>query len=95
MYARVTPFKMKAGSKEAAKAIMDGLKDRILAIDGMQHFINVMDDDGNGYVVALTTNAETPPEVQERINALWGAFGEHLEARPEAQSFTVMANWPV
>lgn len=93
MYARITPFKMKAGSKQEAIKIMDRVKADIMGLPGMKHFINVMDDTGKGYVVSLTELAETPPDIQEKINAIWANFADHLESRPTPESYGVLADW--
>ena len=93
MYARITPFKMKPGSKDAATKLVDGLKSQIMALPGIQHFINVIDDDGAGYVISLT-DVETPtPETNEKIKQIWGGFAEHLEAMPQASSYDLIAHW--
>ena len=42
MFARVTEYKMKPGSKDAATTLMHSLKDQILGMPGMHNFINVM-----------------------------------------------------
>ena len=39
MYARITSYKMKPGSREAATAILNGLKADILALPGIVRFI--------------------------------------------------------
>ena len=93
MFARITPYKMKPGSKDAAIAIMNSLKDKIMALPGQKHFLNVMDKNGSGYVISLTELAETPPDTAEKIKALWGAFSDHLEAMPTPGSFEVLADW--
>lgn len=93
MYARVTPFKMKAGTKDTATALMQKAKEDILSLPGMVQFINVMNDDGSGYVVALSTNAESAPETVEKIQAIWSAFSDLLESKPEAGNFEVIADW--
>ena len=93
MYARITRYKMKPGSRDAASAILDGLKDQILQVPGISQFINVMDDSGAGYVVSLTELAETPPDVAEKIKAIWGAFSEYVEDVQSPESFEVFADW--
>jgi len=93
MYARVTPYKMKAGTKDTATTLMQSAKENILSLPGMVQFINVMSDDGSGYVVALSTNAETPPETQEKIQSIWSAFSDILESPPTPGKFEVIADW--
>ncbi len=94
MYARITPYKMKPGSKAAAMKIMEGLKSRIKELPGQHQFINVMNDtDGTGYVVSLTDVEESTPEMVEKIKALWGQFSDHLVEMPSPTTFEVVANW--
>ena len=93
MFARVTPYKMKPGSRDAAMAIMERLKDQIMGMPGMHNFINVMNEDGSGYVVAVVESRATSDANAETVKALWGQFADHLEAMPTPEGFDVMANW--
>ncbi|SDJ29026.1 hypothetical protein [Aliiruegeria lutimaris] len=93
MFARVTNYKMKPGSRAAATEIMNSLKADILALPGMTRFINVMNDDGNGYVIALSTEEAMDSDTANKVNQLWGAFSEHLEGPPDRASFHVIADW--
>ena len=94
MYARVTPYKMKPGSKAAATKLMEGLKDKIMALPGQKSFLNVMnDDEGSGYVISVTELAEMTPETGEKVKALWSVFSEFLEEEPKVQSFSIIADW--
>ena len=94
MYARITPYKMKPGSKAAATKIMETLKDRIMALPGQQSFLNVMNDnDGTGYVISTTNIAEATPETVEKVNALWANFKDHLVEEPSAKIYEVVADW--
>ena len=94
MYARITPYKMKPGSKKAAVKIMAGLKSRIQALPGQHQFINAINDtDGSGYIVSLTDMPESTPETLEKIKALWAQFNDYLEVQPSPATFEVVANW--
>ncbi|WP_281856125.1 hypothetical protein [Litoreibacter halocynthiae] len=94
MYARITPYKMKPGSQAAATKVMNALKDKIMALEGQQSFLNVSnDEDGTGYVISTTENAETAPETAEKIKALWGAFSEFLVEQPTVRSYDIVADW--
>ena len=94
MYARITPYKMKPGSQAAATKIMDTLKGKIMALPGQHRFLNVSnDEDGTGYVISTTDNAESTPETVNKIKALWGAFSEHLVEQPTASTYDVVADW--
>lgn len=95
MFARITNYKMKPGSRDAATEIMNGLRPDIMALPGITRFINVMNDDGSGYVIALTTEETMDGETANKVNQLWGAFSEHLEGPPERASFHVIADWTV
>ena len=93
MYARITKYKMKPGSKDTAMKIIDSLKDQVLAVDGMKSFLNVINEDGNGYVISTTTNAVTSPEAAAQIAALWGAFADVMEDVRPPETFEVITNW--
>ncbi|MDV7142501.1 hypothetical protein R3X27_07375 [Tropicimonas sp. TH_r6] len=95
MFARVTHYKMKPGSRAAATEIMHGLQADILALPGMVRFINVMNDDGSGHVVALSTVETMDAETANKVTKLWGAFADHLEGPPERGSYHVIADWAV
>ena len=94
MFARVTQFKMKPGSRDAATALMNALKGQIMGLPGMIHFINVMNEDGSGYVISVVESEETSNANAEKVQALWANFAEHLEGPPSPQGFDVIANWP-
>jgi len=93
MYARVTAFKMKPGSRDAATAKLNELKDQILGLPGMQKFYNVMNEDGNGYVIALVTDQATSEANAEKVASIWANFAEFLEAKPEPKGFDVVLDW--
>ena len=69
---------------------MHSLKDQILGMPGMHNFINVMNEDGSGYVISVVDS-----EATSNANAaeLWGAFAEHMESAPKAVGYDVVANW--
>lgn len=93
MHARVTQFKMKEGARDTAVARMNELKGAIMAMPGMLHFINVMNEDGTGFVVALVESKEISDANQERTMEMWGRFSDLLEAIPDPAGYEVMANW--
>ena len=93
MFARVTKYKMKPESRAAATSIMNSLKPDVMALPGITRFINVINDDGSGYVIALSTVETVDSETAKKFNQLWGAFSEHLEGPPERASFDVTADW--
>ncbi|WP_253196206.1 hypothetical protein [Roseovarius sp. PS-C2] len=72
---------------------MEELKDRILGLSGMNHFINVMDDQGAGYVIALVESEEISNTNAENVKAIWGEFAEFLEEMPTPKGFDVLVSW--
>ena len=93
MFARVTPFKMKAASVGAVRAQLQEMKADILALPGMQQFICVMNDDGGGYVVSVISDKATSDANQDKVKALWGRLADHLEAMPVPEGYNVEASW--
>lgn len=93
MFARITPFKMKAGSRDEARKIMDRLKDQIMGLKGMKHFVCAMNEDGSGYVVALVESKAASDANQPKVRELWANFSTLLERQPEPQGFDVIEEW--
>lgn len=93
MFARVTKYKMKPGSRDPATALLNQLKDKIMAMNGMHNFVNVMNDDGSGYVISVVESQETSDANAEQVAALWGQFADHLEGPPTPEGYDVIANW--
>ena len=93
MFARVTEYKMKSGSRDAATEKLNAMKSQILAMPGMLQFINVMNEDGSGCVIALVDSEETSNANAEAVAAAWAQFSDVLEAAPSAKGFDVIANW--
>ncbi|MFO6463826.1 hypothetical protein ACK8OR_05505 [Jannaschia sp. KMU-145] len=93
MFARVTPFKMKAGSRDAAIRDMQAMKEDIMALPGMQRFVNVMAEDGSGYVISLVESEEVSNANADKVAALWSRMRDHLESPPESAGFNVEADW--
>lgn len=69
------------------------MKDRIMGLPGMLHFVNVANEDGSGYVVSLVESEEMSNANTESVKAIWGAFADHLEAMPRPEGYDVMAHW--
>lgn len=93
MFARVTHYKMKAGSKDATTEILNSLKPKIMGMPGMHNFINVANEDGSGYVISVVESEATSNANAAKVAELWGVFSDYLEAVPEATGYDVVANW--
>lgn len=93
MFARVTPYKMKPGTREAATERLMTMKDTIMGMNGMQQFINVMNDDGSGYVISLVESEEQSDSNAEQVKQAWGMMAEFLEEMPTPKGYDVVASW--
>ena len=90
MYARITKYRMKPESLDAATALVKALKPKIMGMPGMIEFINVVDKDGNGYVVSLVESQETSDANQGTVAALWGQFADLLAGPVESSGHDVI-----
>jgi len=93
MFARITRYKMKPESRDAATELLNSLRDQIMGMPGMHNFVNVMNADGSGCVISVVENEESSDANAERVAALWSHFSDYLEAPPEAEGYDVIANW--
>ena len=93
MYARITKYKMKAGSMDEAMTLMNNVSDQIMALAGMQQFINCGNEDGSGYIISIIDSKEQSDANAESVKAVWSSFGPLLEAAPTAEGFDVLADW--
>ncbi|AXI56988.1 hypothetical protein C1J05_12820 [Sulfitobacter sp. JL08] len=87
------PYQLKPESIEQAKADLEKLKPRIMAMPGMIKFINSVNDDGSGCVVSLVESKETSDANAEAVLAMWNEFKDHLKSAPIAKGFEVFADW--
>lgn len=93
MFARVTPYQLKDGARDASIATMEELKSDILALPGMKQFINVLGADGSGYVVSLVESEEVSDSNADRVRALWGRMADHLAEMPTPSGGEIVADW--
>ena len=93
MYARVTPYKMQPGTKAAATERLATMKDMIMGMPGMQQFINVMNEDGSGYVIAVVESEQVSNANAESVKSAWGQMAEFLEEMPTPQGYDVVVDW--
>jgi len=93
MYARITKYKMKAGSRDEAVALMESIKGQIMALNGVRHFYNCGNDDGSGYVISIVDSKEQSDANAEGVKAIWAGFAPLMEAAPTAEGYDVLADW--
>lgn len=92
MYARITRYRMKPESVDAATALLETLKPQIMSLPGMRHFINVMNADGAGYVVSVVESEAVSNANQDKVQALWAQFADHLAESPVPEGYNVLMN---
>ncbi len=95
MFARITPYKMKSDSIDAATEMMHSLKDQIMSLDGVHQFMNVMQSDGSGYVISVVESEEASDKNADQVRALWANFGPYLEAIPTPEGYDVLVDWKI
>lgn len=93
MFARVTQFKMKAGTRDAATERLNAIKDQIMGLDGITGFIVAMNEDGSGYVVSTVESQAVSDANADKVAAIWGNFAEFLEGAPTPEGYDVIADW--
>ena len=59
----------------------------------IHNFINVLNDDGSGYVISVVESEATSNANATKVAEPWGAFSDHMEATPKAEAYDVIANW--
>ncbi len=64
-----------------------------MGMPGIHNFINVLNDDGSGYVISVVESEATSNANATKVAELWGAFSDHMEATPKAEAYDVIANW--
>lgn len=93
MYARITKYKMKAGSMDEATSIMNSVKDQIMALGGLQQFYNCGNEDGSGYIISIVGSKEQSDANAESVKTIWAGVGSLLEAAPIVEGYDVLADW--
>jgi len=90
---RITRFRMRPDAIEAARALVGQIEAEIMAQPGLLRCIVVMNEDGRGYVMALTDARGGLPESVDRVRMLWHKCHDHLDEVPEPEISDVVADW--
>lgn len=93
MQARITRFKMREDSFDAARELLHQLQGEIMGQPGVGRCIIVMNPDGSGHVVALIDERGSSAEAVDGVRILWHRFHDYLEAVPDPEIFEVIADW--
>lgn len=92
MFARITTYRLKPGTVDTAKEIMEGLMPQIMGMPGLKQFINAVDADGNGYVVSIVESEEASNANQSKVQQLWAQFADVLAEPPVPGGYDVIMN---
>ncbi len=93
MHVRVTKYKMKPEAIEEATAMLEKMKGQIMALPGMKQFINSINADGSGCVIAVNESREQATANEPASKGIWALYSDHLAVEPETQGFDVVVNW--
>jgi hypothetical protein len=95
MFVRITRYQMRPDAIATATAKLRAMQDKIMSMPGAVQHLNVLNPDGNGYVVTVSESREISDSNAEHVAALWAEFAEFMAAPPEPQGdgFDVVANW--
>ncbi|PKP84377.1 MAG: hypothetical protein CVT80_08455 [Alphaproteobacteria bacterium HGW-Alphaproteobacteria-2] len=93
MFVRVTHYRLKPGSIDAAKQLLEGIRPKIMALPGMIQFVNAVNPDGSGCVFSINESRQISDGNDAAVQAIWAAFRDHLAAPPTAEGYDVFADW--
>ena len=93
MHMRVTHYKMKPEAIETATAMLHEMKPQIMALPGMQQFINTINSDGSGCVISVVESREISDANEAAVQSIWALYSDFLQAVPEASGFDVIVDW--
>jgi hypothetical protein len=93
MHIRVTHYKMKPEAIETATAMLHEMKAQIMGLPGMKQFINSINSDGSGCVIAMVESREVSEANEPAVQSIWTHYSDYLLAIPEAEGFDVIVDW--
>lgn len=93
MFMRVTKYRMKPDRIADATAKLETMKDKIMAMPGVVRWVNSVNEDGAGCVVALVESREISEGNANAVAEAWSHFTEYLESPPEAEGYDVVVHW--
>ena len=93
MFARITRYKMRPGTREEAVAKLESMRAQIMALPGSVQLMNAANEDGSGYVVAINESQEQSEANLPAVQKIWENFAEFLEEPPMPEGFDVVVDW--
>ncbi|MCA0044151.1 hypothetical protein [Celeribacter litoreus] len=92
-FARVTPYQLKPGMRDVATKKINGMKGQIMALHGMQRFLNVVNSDNSGYIVAVLDSEEASNRNMAKVREIWGSMADCLQEMPTPMGYDVVLEW--
>jgi quinol monooxygenase YgiN len=93
MFARITRFQRKPGTREDATALLNQLHDEIMGLPGMIQFTNVMHADGSGYLLSVMESEALANTHSAKAAAIWAQFAQFMVTIPESEGYDVVVHW--
>lgn len=93
MYAKVTRYRTKPGMAPASLELMERMKDQIMSLPGLERFLNIMDEDGAGYVIGIWTDEKAAYANAGREAEMWAAYADYLDPIEATKGHEVRADW--
>jgi len=92
MYARVSKYQFDPAQTDAIVASMDGLKQKIQLISGLNTCITSWKEDGSGVTIAIYESQEAAEAAADQIMEIWSAIGQYLTAAPVTEVYDTVEN---
>ena len=73
--------------------MIEPMKAQIMGMPGAVQFINTINDDGSGCIIAINESQAQSEANQEKVAAIWAQFADHLEGPPNPEGYDVFVNW--
>ena len=90
MFARLTTFRVKPDRLEDLRQWQQANQAAIYAQPGLRHWIGLMGQDGQAYVIAIFDDVQAAADALPAARALWSQFVDMLDGEPTAQFMEVI-----
>ena len=91
MFARMTTFHVRPERLEDFRQWRRENEAEILAQPGLRHWIGMIGEDGQAFVVAVYDDVQAACDALPAARALWGRFADMVEGEPTARFLEVLA----
>jgi hypothetical protein len=90
MYTRVTTYNVDPSKIDEAIAGMEGIKNKIQSISGLQICISSMQSSGRGVVTAVYDGQESADAALPVVREVWSKFGDLLLGAPDSEGYEMV-----